>query len=52
MRAAAGRRNAVRLEVALILGLRQGEALGLQWDDVDFDGGTLRVRRALQRAVW
>lgn len=35
--------------VAVALGLRQGEALGLQWDDIDFTSSTLRVRRALQR---
>jgi len=35
--------------VALALGLRQGEALGLRWEDIDFDAGTLRVRRSLQR---
>lgn len=35
--------------MALALGLRQGEALGLQWKDVDLDAGTLRLRRALQR---
>ncbi len=35
--------------VALALGLRQGEALGLRWDDVDVEGRTLRVRVALQR---
>jgi integrase len=35
--------------VALACGLRLGEAIGLQWDDVDLDGGTLRVQRALQR---
>ena len=52
MTAAAGRRNAVRWEVALGLGLRQGEVLGLQWDDVDFVAGTLRVRRALQQGKW
>lgn len=37
-----------RWEVAL-LGLRQGEALGLAWEDVDLDRRTLTVRRALQR---
>jgi integrase len=52
LRAAAGRPNAVRWALALVLGLRQGEALGLQWDDIDFAAGTLRVRRALQRAAW
>lgn len=29
--------------VALALGLRQGEALGLRWQDIDLDAGTLRV---------
>jgi integrase len=36
--------------VATALGLRQGEALGLRWQDVDFDAGTLRVRQALERS--
>jgi integrase len=35
--------------VALGCGLRLGEALGLQWPDVDLDAGTLQVGRALQR---
>jgi integrase len=35
--------------VALALGLRQGEALGLKWSDIDLDAGVLRVRRASQR---
>ena len=34
--------------VALALGLRQGEALGLRWDAVDFTAGSLHVRTALQ----
>jgi len=34
--------------VALALGLRQGEALGLRWDAVDFTAGTLHIRAALQ----
>ncbi|MFN2616525.1 MAG: tyrosine-type recombinase/integrase, partial [Thermoleophilaceae bacterium] len=42
-------RNAARWLVALALGLRQGEALGLKWSDVDLEAGTLTVRRALQR---
>ncbi len=41
--------NGARWSVALALGLRQGEALGLLWDAVDLDEGTLTVRRALQR---
>ncbi|MDP9459310.1 MAG: site-specific integrase [Actinomycetota bacterium] len=47
--AARGHRNAARWSVALALGLRQGEALGLTWDAVDLDVGTLTVRQALQR---
>ncbi len=35
--------------VALSLGLRLGEALGLRWEDIDLDTGTLRVAVALQR---
>ena len=34
--------------VALALGLRQGEALGLRWRDVDLDVGVLHIRVALQ----
>ena len=34
--------------VALAMGLRRGEALGLRWDDIDFEVGVLHVRRALQ----
>ena len=35
--------------LALAVGLRQGEALGLHWQDVNLEDGTLRVRVALQR---
>ena len=47
--AAKARRNAARWSVALALGLRQGEALGLMWKDIDLEAGSLTVRRALQR---
>jgi integrase len=33
--------------VAAGTGLRRGELLGLRWQDIDLDGGTLWVRRAL-----
>jgi len=46
---ATAERNAARWSVALALGLRQGETLGLRWEDLDLDRGTLTVRRALQR---
>jgi integrase len=35
--------------VALSLGLRRGEALGLRWEDVDLDEGVIRVRQSLHR---
>ncbi len=34
--------------VAIATGLRQGELLGLRWEDVDLEAGTLSVRHALQ----
>jgi integrase len=43
-----------RLETLYVLaistGLRQGELLGLRWDDIDLDGGILSVRRILSRS--
>ncbi|WP_435178751.1 tyrosine-type recombinase/integrase [Actinacidiphila sp. bgisy145] len=47
--AAGKRRNAARWVIALALGLRQGEVLGLQWSDVDLDAGVIRVRRGRLR---
>lgn len=47
--AAKGDRMEARWVVALALGLRQGEALGLRWQDVDLEDGVLRVRQAMQR---
>ncbi|WP_432982173.1 site-specific integrase [Dactylosporangium sp. CA-233914] len=35
--------------LALYLGLRRGELLGLQWSDVDLDAQAVTVRRTLQR---
>ncbi len=44
-----GNRLEALYSVALALGLRQGEALGLKWSDLDLDAGILHVRRAAQR---
>jgi integrase len=49
LKAIKGDRLEALFSVALSLGLRQGEALGLRWQDVDFDAGTLRVSFAIQR---
>jgi integrase len=46
-----GHRLDALFSVALALGLRQGEALGLRWEDIDFSAGTLRVSHQLQRAA-
>jgi integrase len=35
--------------LAVTTGLRQGELLGLKWDDVDLEDGVIRVRRTLAR---
>ncbi|MCK9894779.1 tyrosine-type recombinase/integrase [Frankia sp. AgB32] len=47
--AAARRRNSARWALALALGLRQSEVLGLKWADVDLDQGVLRIRRGRLR---
>ena len=41
--AARERRNAARWAIALSLGLRQGEVLGLHWSDVDLEAGILKI---------
>jgi Phage integrase, N-terminal SAM-like domain/Phage integrase family len=33
----------------IVYGLRRGEVLGLSWDDIDFDTGTIHVRQQIQR---
>ena len=49
LRVAADHRLGPLFSVALAVGLRLGESLGLAWGDVDLSARTLRVRRALQR---
>ena len=52
LEAAMKRRNSARWAIALALGLRQGEALGLKWSDVNLKAGTLTVRRGRMRPRW
>jgi integrase len=47
--AAKGERLEALYSVALAMGLRKGEALGLRWVDVDFDRRQLSIRQTLQR---
>src|SRR5207302_6583175 len=49
LREVRGHRLEALFSVALALGLRQGEALGLRWQDIDFAAGTIAVRNQLQR---
>lgn len=46
------RRNGARWSVALALGLRQGEALGLRWEYVDLERGEVRVWWQLRRRTF
>ena len=47
------RASGTRLYVPILLagtaGLRRGEILGLQWDDIDFDAPLLRIDRSLEQ---
>ena len=47
LRAASGDRLEALYVLAVHCGMRQGELLGLRWDDVDLDAGMLQVRRTL-----
>jgi site-specific recombinase XerD len=47
--AAATRRNGARWSVALAVGIRQSEAIGLRWQKVDLDAGTIEVGWQLAR---
>jgi integrase len=49
LEAARGERLEALYSVALSLGLREGEALGLRWIDLDLDARQLSIRQCLQR---
>jgi len=48
--AARGDRLEALYVLAVTTGLRQGELLGLKWDDIDLEVGTLQVRHTLTTA--
>ncbi|MBI4504010.1 MAG: site-specific integrase [Chloroflexi bacterium] len=50
LKAVRGDRLEALYTLALYVGLRQGELLGLRWQDVDLERAELRVVQALQRA--
>lgn len=58
LKAAAARRNPARWSVAFALGLRQGEAIGLRWEDddgqvlVDLDAKVMHVWWQLRRRIY
>jgi len=41
---------AVLFRVAAVTGARRGEVVGLQWGDIDLDGGSLTIRRSVIRS--
>ncbi|WP_432047099.1 site-specific integrase [Streptomyces asiaticus] len=47
--AARGNRLWAAYELAVRIGLRRGEVLGLRWKDVDLADGTVTIRQTLQR---
>jgi integrase len=47
LKAAEGNRLEALYTVAVHTGIRPGEILALEWDDVDLDSGTLQLNRAL-----
>lgn len=49
MRTLATRPDRARWYAALLLGLRQGEALGLAWDDIDEANNLIHIRHSLGR---
>lgn len=44
-----GHRHELLYKVALFTGMRESEILGLMWDAVDFDKGTITIKRQLRR---
>lgn len=42
-----GRRLALAVRLAATIGLRRGETVALQWDDIDLTAGRVQIRRSL-----
>jgi integrase len=52
LNACLARRNGVRFVLALALGTRQGESIGLKWARLDTKARALRIVKGLQRQTW
>ncbi len=52
MTSALTRRNGVRFVLALAIGTRQGETIGIKWSRYDSRTRALRITRQLQRQTW
>lgn len=48
LKAAEGTEMDLFIHLCLLLGLRHGEALGLRWDSIDFDAGTIDIKYTLK----
>ena len=42
--------NTILFLLAVLTGLRRGELAGLQFDDIDEEGGAIHVRRSISRS--
>lgn len=49
LKAIEGHRHELLYKVAPFTGMREGEVLGLMWDCVDFEKGTITIKRQLRR---
>lgn len=49
LRAIKGHKYEVVYVVTLFTGMREGEVLGLTWDNIDFRGGTIVIKQQLQK---
>lgn len=52
IKTALGKRNGVRFVLALAIGTRQGETIGLKWSRLNDKTRTLTISRQLQRQTW
>ena len=51
LQAVKGHRLECLFKLALFTGMREGELMGLPWDAVDFDNGTITIRQQLHSAI-